>query len=295
MQKVSKIILLICCFIQTPKFLFSQTNKINSHGSSLQKSSPGAHKVPSEVSYTTLGTQKWMTENLDVTHFRNGDSIPQALNKEEWIRLLIERKPAWCYFNFLDNQYGKIYNFHALLDKRGLTPNGWRIPIQGDINMLINFLGDYAGSPKSVDFESLVAQNVIIDNIHASLVVKGTNKLGFNLNKSAFVVYNKETLKDVVFVPEITFWSFLEPFTDEEINMVKRNLPNERLIQKAKITRFRNSGTGVQVGSSLVDWSINGSAVRCIKTEGLYGLQLDDGRVMSNGKWGRVNINGEKC
>ena len=32
----------------------------------------------------TIGTQVWSTENLDVTTFRNGDSIPQARTEEEW-------------------------------------------------------------------------------------------------------------------------------------------------------------------------------------------------------------------
>ncbi len=43
--------------------------------------------VLSSMSYTqtvTIGTQVWMTKNLDVATFRNGDPIPQAKTDEEW-------------------------------------------------------------------------------------------------------------------------------------------------------------------------------------------------------------------
>ena len=32
-----------------------------------------------------IGTQIWMKENLNVSEFQNGEIIPQAKNKEEWI------------------------------------------------------------------------------------------------------------------------------------------------------------------------------------------------------------------
>lgn len=225
----------------------------------------------------TIGEQIWMTKNLDVINFQNGDPITQALNKEDWIRLLIEGKPAWCYFNFVDKQYGKIYNFHAIIDKRGLSPKGWKIPNKDEIEILTGFLGDYIGSPKSVNFESLVAQNAIIDNSFSSLVVKGTNKLGFNLNTSALVVYNQESIEKVEFQPSVTFWTFLKPSI------------------KAVNTYFRNSSNGVRVITNFgVNMNSIGCPVRCIKSiEGLFDEQFTDGRVSSKGKWGLINKKGD--
>ena len=97
-----------------------------------------------------LGIQEWSANNLNVTAFRNGDVIPEAKTKEEWIKAGVAEKPAWCYFkndpvNGL--KYGKLYNWYAINDKRGLAPNGWRISINKDWELLVkNLLGiDYAG------------------------------------------------------------------------------------------------------------------------------------------------------
>jgi uncharacterized protein (TIGR02145 family) len=79
----------------------------------------------------TIGSQVWMTNNLDTTHFRNGDLIPSALSAEEWKRAGEMRQPAWCYPDaFLRDAggAGKIYNGYAVSDRRGLAPTGWHIP-----------------------------------------------------------------------------------------------------------------------------------------------------------------------
>ena len=46
----------------------------------------------------TIGTQVWMTKNLNVSTFRNGDPIPVAKSDEEWIRAAENEQPAWCYY-----------------------------------------------------------------------------------------------------------------------------------------------------------------------------------------------------
>jgi uncharacterized protein (TIGR02145 family) len=87
--------------------------------------------------YSVLATggRSWMGENLNVSRFRNGDPIPQARNAQEW-RMLAERgSPAWCHVAFEpgnDARYGKLYNGHAVLDPRGLAPEGWTLPQRSD-------------------------------------------------------------------------------------------------------------------------------------------------------------------
>ena len=69
----------------------------------------------------TIGTQVWMTKNLDVATFRNGDPIPQAKTDEEWEKAREEGKPAWCYYkNKKKNgkKYAKLYNWYAVTDSR---------------------------------------------------------------------------------------------------------------------------------------------------------------------------------
>jgi uncharacterized protein (TIGR02145 family) len=97
-------------------------------------------------SYTIvkIGNQKWMVENLNVTHFRNGDIIPEASSPEEWISLGKEGKPAWCSMqNDPDNgkKYGKLYNWYAINDSRGLAPKGSHVPSDDEWTLLTNFLG----------------------------------------------------------------------------------------------------------------------------------------------------------
>jgi uncharacterized protein (TIGR02145 family) len=92
----------------------------------------------------TIGGQIWMEKNLDVSVFRNGDKIPHAKTAEEWMAAKKNRQPAWCYFdNDLYNAhlYGKLYNWYAVNDSRGLSPEGFHIPSIEEWNILTNFLG----------------------------------------------------------------------------------------------------------------------------------------------------------
>ncbi len=98
----------------------------------------------------TIGDQEWMAENLNVVKFRNGDPIPHAQTDEEWQQAGENGQPAWCYY---DNDpangkiYGKLYNWYAVNDWRGLAPEDWRIPSDEDWLKLIKLLGgeDVAG------------------------------------------------------------------------------------------------------------------------------------------------------
>lgn len=97
-------------------------------------------------SYRTLkiGNQKWMAENLNVSRFRNGDTIPEIKSAEEWRRYGEEKKPAFCIMeNNTDYgvQYGKLYNWYAVNDPRGLAPKGWHIPSDEEWTELTDFLG----------------------------------------------------------------------------------------------------------------------------------------------------------
>jgi uncharacterized protein (TIGR02145 family) len=87
---------------------------------------------------------KWMTKNLNVDIFRNGDKIPQAKTKEGWLEANRKKQAAWCYYKFdpkNGNEYGKLYNWYAVNDKRGLAPKDWKIPSHNDWVELVSFLG----------------------------------------------------------------------------------------------------------------------------------------------------------
>jgi uncharacterized protein (TIGR02145 family) len=89
----------------------------------------------------TIGTQIWSSKNLDVARYRNGDPIPQVTDASQWSNLTTG---AWCWYNndsaTYAATYGRLYNWYAVNDSRGLAPQGWRIPSEGDWNRLVKFI-----------------------------------------------------------------------------------------------------------------------------------------------------------
>ena len=92
----------------------------------------------------TIGNQVWMTKNLDVSTFRNGDPIPEAKTSGEWEAYDDAEEAAWCYY---DNdptngeKYGKLYNWYVVNDPRGLAPEGWHVPSDEEWTQLTDYLG----------------------------------------------------------------------------------------------------------------------------------------------------------
>jgi len=91
----------------------------------------------------TIGTQVWMQKNLNVCKYRNGDPIPQVTDPTQWGNLTTG---AWCYYeNNTANGtvYGKLYNWYAVNDPRGLAPVGFHVPSETEWNTLVAFLGGF--------------------------------------------------------------------------------------------------------------------------------------------------------
>lgn len=96
----------------------------------------------------TIGKQVWTSKNLNVANYRNGDEIPQVQDEKAWAELTTG---AWCYYkNDASNgtKYGKLYNWYAVHDPRGLAPNGYHIPTDEEWTTLSDYLGgvDKAGT-----------------------------------------------------------------------------------------------------------------------------------------------------
>jgi uncharacterized protein (TIGR02145 family) len=97
-----------------------------------------------DVGTVRIGTQTWASTNLNAGTFRNGDSIPEAITNQDWVTAGESGKPAWCYYNndpANGPKYGKLYNWYAVNDPRGLAPAGWIIPGDADWSKLMYFLG----------------------------------------------------------------------------------------------------------------------------------------------------------
>lgn len=91
-----------------------------------------------------IGNQIWMSENLSVTRFSNGDEIPEAKTVIDWMRACSKGQPAWCYpLNSPENngKYGKLYNWFAVVDPRGIAPEGWHVSSDDEWRELTDNLG----------------------------------------------------------------------------------------------------------------------------------------------------------
>lgn len=97
--------------------------------------------IDGNVYYTVkIGDQWWMAENLKVTHYRDGNSIP-LVTDGSWDGLTVG---AYCeYYNDADKAeaYGRLYNWYAVDDSRNIAPEGWHVPSDADWQILIDYLG----------------------------------------------------------------------------------------------------------------------------------------------------------
>lgn len=145
--------------------VFAQINKANLDGR--------------RENYSTvkIGNQVWMSENLKIKKFRNGDSILHAKSEEEWAQASYSKIPAWCYYendSIKGEKNGVLYNWFAVTDTRGLAPDGWYIPNISEFRELVDFLG---GEEKAC---------IKLKSVNSWDLVNGNNKSGFNANPGGF-------------------------------------------------------------------------------------------------------------
>jgi len=88
-----------------------------------------------------IGSQIWMVENLKTTKYRNGDLIPNDSSNSAWAN---STTGAYCNYNNdsrNSENYGRLYNWYAVNDSRGLAPDGWRVATDADWTVLTDLLG----------------------------------------------------------------------------------------------------------------------------------------------------------
>ena len=103
-----------------------------------------------------IGEQCWFAENLRCENYENGDAIPSNLSDSEWQNttsgaVTVYGEDGVCTHVSPDidacdpaqslNEYGRLYNWYAVDDARGLCPSGWHIPSDGEWTSMIDFLG----------------------------------------------------------------------------------------------------------------------------------------------------------
>lgn len=106
-----------------------------------------------------IGSQLWMQQNLKATKYRDGSDIPEVPDSATWTNLTTG---AYCNFHNLPEEgdyYGRLYNFFAVDDPRGICPAGWHVPSHSEWNIMEKFLDS------TVDTTALMGTGQVIGRI----------------------------------------------------------------------------------------------------------------------------------
>ncbi len=89
----------------------------------------------------TIGSQRWMAENLRTSHYANGDPISYAPESAQWVG---QNTGAWTNYagDFgYDAIYGKLYNWYTVVDPRNVCPDGWHVASDDEWKELESAMG----------------------------------------------------------------------------------------------------------------------------------------------------------
>jgi uncharacterized protein (TIGR02145 family) len=88
-----------------------------------------------------IGTQCWFKENLRSDNYRNGDAIPGDLSNSSWQNTTSGAQTLWANDAANLTTFGRLYNWYATQDSRGLCPTGFHVPSDGEWMILEMALG----------------------------------------------------------------------------------------------------------------------------------------------------------
>ena len=134
----------------------------------------------------TVGNQEWMSKNLDVTTYSNGDPIPQIQDPAAWAAA---KSGAWCYImnsEETNEPCGKMYNGYAIMDIRGLAPKGWRVANAADWKSLFTYMTEQGMLTRHKDIPGTYTNTVSPDPLMADSTFSqfDLSKMGSSVSSS---------------------------------------------------------------------------------------------------------------
>ena len=130
-----------------------------------------------------IGDQCWFAENLRTEHYANGDLIPGDLSDSEWSNAYSTSLGAQAINNtdpsYLTN-YGRLYNWYAVNDERGLCPTGWHVPADAELMSLEIELGMSESEANNSGFRGTDQGTQMKSSPDDSPSWDGTNLSGFS-------------------------------------------------------------------------------------------------------------------
>ena len=130
-----------------------------------------------------IGNQQWMAENLKVSKYNDGTTIPNITDNTEWQN---NTTGAWAYSNndVANNaKYGKLYNWYAVSpttnDNKNVCPTGWHVPTDTEWTVLTDYLGGASvagGKMKEVGITNWLSPNTGANNVSLFSALPGGNR-----------------------------------------------------------------------------------------------------------------------
>ena len=135
--------------------------------------------------YTTIGTQKWLDHDFDITTYNDGTAILYVANAAEWASANTSVTGAWCYAEYDLNTNIKLYNYYAInnTSNGGLIPNGWHLPTQAEYETMISFIGG-GGTNQAL---KLMSPDFISASTGEPIGSAATNEFGFNALRTKYM------------------------------------------------------------------------------------------------------------
>ena len=135
----------ICVGGDTGKIACIQDCALNWGGNQIDNNGDGTCDAVFDIDMTIYQTvqiaeQLWISENLKVTHYNNGDGIPMGYSDDNWTNQIDGAYTIYPVSSSADT-YGNLYNWYVVDDERGVCPAGWHIPSDAEWMELEMYLG----------------------------------------------------------------------------------------------------------------------------------------------------------
>jgi uncharacterized protein (TIGR02145 family) len=148
---------------------------------------PGPNITDSEGNtYKTvfIGTQQWMAENLKVSKYSDGTTIPNITDNTQWQNNTTGA--SWAYYNndaANNAKYGKLYNWYAVSKttngNKNVCPTGWHVPTDVEWTVLTDYLGGASvagGKMKEAGTINWISPNTDATNVSLFTGFPGGNR-----------------------------------------------------------------------------------------------------------------------
>ncbi len=212
------------------------------------------------ISTVNIGGQTWTKTNLDVSHFRNGDLIPEAKSDKEWIDASLHHRPAWCYYDnnpIIGKKMGKLYNWYAVKDIRGLAPAGFHIANNEEFRILFHYLGSSNYADTRIDEKTANKLKSTSSSWNSNKGV--TNESNFSALPSGRRI---ETVGSFIDLNEYAYW-----WTTDGFHEIGEGDSYSAGGGDVSIDRWVRGPGGYSDGGE-------GMAVRCLKGESNYNIMV---------------------